>query len=877
MMRSNILIGIAVAILTFSVWAYMNRPEQEPAWPTIIPGFSFSPIQASQSPLTKNFPTEAQINADLALLKGKTHAVRTYTTEDVLAKIPYLAHPKGINVTMGAWIDTRLANNEREIERLLQVAPGCPNVVRVIVGNEVVLRGDIPVEDLIEYIERVRRNVQVPVSTAEPWHVWMKHPELAEHVDFIAIHMLPYWEGVHVDLAVDYIVDRMNMLKRLFPDKPLVIAEVGWPSNGRTRRSAVASEANQAIFLRRFLHRAAQENYVYYIMEAFDQPWKKDTEGAVGAYWGVYDAYRKPKFPFKKPIVPIPHWYLLAAISVVIAAVTLALLLIDSQTLRGRGRSFLAVIAFGAATGAVWIVYEYIHQYLTLATVMVGSLMFVGMIGVIMVLLTEAHEWAEALWVTRRRRAFHAVQLPEESLPMVSIHVPAYNEPSEMLVETLNALADLDYPRFEVLVIDNNTQDPDVWRPVEAHCTKLGSRFRFFHVAPLAGFKAGALNYALERTDEKAEIIAVIDSDYVVRANWLRHLVPQFTNPEIGLVQAPQDYRDADQNAFKAMCYAEYRAFFSIGMVTRNERNAIIQHGTMTLVRRSALEESGRWGEWCITEDADLGLRIFEHGYDSVYIPKSYGRGLMPDTYLDYKKQRFRWAYGAIQILRRHTREFFGNKTSHLSNGQRYHFIAGWLPWIADGFNLIFTLAALVWSLAMIIDPKRVDPPLLELSLLPIALFSFKAVKMVYLYRKRMQASFVQTAAAGLAGLALAHTIAKAVLLGFFTSKLPFFRTPKLTGRPALMQALFSAGQELSILLLLLAASVGVGLRSSSMTLDLHLWIVVLLMLAVPYMASVAIALVSCFVRLPAGQLGHLPEELDFGGQVIEQPGFTNL
>src|SRR4029077_16322202 len=157
--------------------------------------------------------------------------------------------------------------------------------------------------------------------------------------------------------------------------------------------------------------------------------------------------------------------------------------------------------------------------------------------------------------------------------PKVSIHVPAYNEPPAMLIETLDALARLDYADFEVLVIDNNTPEEAVWRPVEAHGATLGARFRFFHVAPLAGFKAGALNYALAKTAPDAEVVAVIDSDYKVDPNWLHDLMPDFENPRIAIVQAPQDYRDEQANAFKAMCYSEFRGFFYIGMITRNERN----------------------------------------------------------------------------------------------------------------------------------------------------------------------------------------------------------------------------------------------------------------------------------------------------------------
>ncbi len=864
MNRSSAVIGVSVAILTISVWAYLNRPEQEPEWPHQIQGFSFSPMQADESPLVSKFPTEAEIETDLSLLAGTTYAIRTYTVEDVLGKIPDLAKKYNINVALGAWVDQRLEKNEVEVKRLIEILGSVRNVVRVIVGNESVLRNDMPIELLAAYLDRVRKVTDIPVSTAEPWHVWLKHPELADHVDYIAVHMLPYWEGIHVDATEEYIVGRMNQLKARFPDKRIIIGEVGWPSNGRTRMSAVASVSNEAIFLRRFLNRAEKEKYIYYVMEAFDQPWKRDTEGSVGAYWGVYDVNRQPKFPFTAPIVPIPRWYILAGISVVIAAIALVVLFLDSRTLRTRGRGFLALVAYACATAAVWIVYDYIHQYLTVGTVLVGILMLIGMAGVILVLLTEAHEWAEALWVTGRRRAVTAVPAAAGRIfPFVSIHVPAYNEPPEMLKQTLDALAGLDYPHFEVLVIDNNTKDPRIWQPVLDHCRKLGDRFRFFHVDPLAGFKAGALNYALAQTSPEAEIVAVIDSDYWVAPNWLTSLVPHFEKERIAVVQAPQDYRDDQDNLFKAMCYAEYRGFFYIGMVTRNERNAIIQHGTMTLVRKNVLKEIDGWSEWCITEDAELGLRIFEQGYEAVYIPRSFGKGVMPDSLQDYMKQRFRWAYGAIQILRRHAGKLLGFGKSSLTYGQRYHFLAGWLPWIADGLNMLFNFGALLWSLAMIIAPRKVDPPLMELSLLPLVFFAFKIAKMFYVYRTRVKTSFLQTISAGLAGLALSHTISKAVLTGFFTRSLPFFRTPKWARKSALLHSLVTVRQEAFMVLALWGAAAGVYLRQLIANPDLNLWIFVLMVQSLPYCAALMISIISGLPGISARFLGPMPDAVE--------------
>lgn len=852
MTRANILIAIAIAVVSISFWAMLNKQEVEPPWPKRIQGFSFSPMQAWNDQSRHNLPTVEEIDADLKLVADKTHAIRLYTVEGVLAEIPAMAQKHGLNVTVGAWIDKNLEENERQIETVIRLAKeNHRNVIRVIVGNESILRGEMTVSKLAEYINRVREAVDVPVSTAEPWHVWVKDQELASHVDFIATHMLPYWEGIHLDLAVDYIVEHITLLENTFPDKPIIIGEVGWPSNGRTRKAAVASPFNEATFLRRFINRAEELNYTYYIMEAFDQPWKRTSEGSVGAYWGVYDASRQAKFPFTSPIVELPEWRILAGISVVIAIITFALLLIDSRTLRKRGRGFLASIAFIAATGAVWIVYSYSQQYLTMSMLVVGFLMLCGIIGVAIVFLAEAHEWAEAIWTKEERRSFANVQVQDEMLPMVSIHVPAYNEPPEMMIDTLDALARLDYPRYEVIVIDNNTKDPAVWQPVEAHCKILGSRFRFFHEDPLAGFKAGALNFSLAKTSPDAAVIAVIDSDYMVTPNWLRDLVPQFTKPSVAIIQAPQDYRDDGENLFKAMCYAEYRGFFYIGMVTRNERNAIIQHGTMTMVRKSVLEEVGGWAEWCITEDAELGLKIFEKGYEALYIAKSYGRGVMPDTFIDFKKQRYRWAYGAVQIMRHHGKALRRRDQSRLTYGQRYHFIAGWLPWLADSINLIFTLAALGWSLGMLHFPQKIDPPMIILSAVPLAFFVFKMAKMFYLYRSRVKASISQTLASAVAGLALSHTIAKAMLFGMVTKSLPFFRTPKKVQGRRFWYALQSAREEGLMAFALVAAVYTIIKLQGVETPDVLVWIVVLLVQSIAYFAAVAMSVVSAFARLP--------------------------
>ncbi|KTC17517.1 beta-(1-3)-glucosyl transferase [Pseudomonas marginalis ICMP 9505] len=840
----NLVVVLAIAALFTGFWALINRPVTTPNWPEQISGFSYSPFQQGQYPQKDQYPSDDQMRQDLAIMSKLTDNIRTYSVDGTLQDIPKLAEEFGLRVTLGIWISPDLERNEREIQRAIELANSSRSVVRVVVGNEALFREEITPEALIVLLDRVRAAVKVPVTTSEQWHIWEKYPQLAKHVDLIAAHILPFWEFIPMDKAGQYVLDRARDLKKLFPKKPLLLSEVGWPSNGRMRGGNETSPADQAIYLRTLVNKLNRQGYNYFVIEAFDQPWKVSDEGSAGAYWGVYNAARQQKFNFEGPVVAIPQWRVLAIGSVVLALLSLTLLMIDGSALRQRGRTFLTFIAFLCGSVLVWIGYDYSQQYSTWFSLTVGFLLALGALGVFIVLLTEAHELAEAVWTHKRRREFLPVEGDSHYRPKVSIHVPCYNEPPEMVKQTLDALAALDYPDFEVLIIDNNTKDPAVWEPVRDYCETLGPRFKFFHVAPLAGFKGGALNYLIPHTAKDAEVIAVIDSDYCVSPNWLKHMVPHFADPKIAVVQSPQDYRDQNESTFKKLCYAEYKGFFHIGMVTRNDRDAIIQHGTMTMTRRSVLEELG-WADWCICEDAELGLRVFEKGLSAAYYHDSYGKGLMPDTFIDFKKQRFRWAYGAIQIIKRHTASLLRGKGTELTRGQRYHFLAGWLPWVADGMNIFFTVGALLWSAAMIIVPTRVDPPLLIFAIPPLALFVFKVGKIIFLYRRAMGVNLKDAFCAALAGLALSHTIAKAVLYGFFTTSIPFFRTPKNADNHGFWVAISEAREEMFIMLLLWGAALGIYLVQGLPSNDMRFWVVMLLVQSLPYVAALIMAFLS--------------------------------
>ena len=377
----------------------------------------------------------------------------------------------------------------------------------------------------------------------------------------------------------------------------------------------------------------------------------------------------------------------------------------------------------------------------------------------------------------------------------------------------------------------------------------------------MAGYKAGALNFALRQTARDADIVAVIDSDYKVTRQWLRDLVPHFAVPAVAIVQAPQDYRDGDSSWFKAMCDAEYQGFFKIGMLTRNDRNAIIQHGTMTMIRKRVLTQVGGWDERTITEDAELGLRVLEHGHEARFIPRSYGKGLTPDNFLDYKVQRFRWALGALQILRKHRSKLFGTETSALSRGQRYHFVVGWLPWLADGLCLLFNGVAIAWSVAMIVAPARLNPPLAVFSAFVIALFAFKLIKMLVLYRWQVGASVGQTLGAAVAGLGLAFTVGRAVIMGVIGREAPFHRTPKLARRHSVMGALAAAAPEAVLASVLLGCAVGISGTAPFESIDRTLWCALLVVFAAPHLAAVVLSLFSALPSLHARPLARQLED----------------
>ena len=834
-----VLLTLLVAALNIGLWCWSNRPHGPENWHGPIKGFAASLFQRYQSPLRNKFPSDKQIASDLHLLHKYSDNIRIYSMLQN-PQVIRLAHKEKLKVMAGAWIDTRLANNEKEIEALIAMARRYhQTATRVIVGNEVLFRNNIPPEKLMAYVDRVRAAIRQPVSVAEPDYIWETYPELVQHVDFVTVHLFPYWNGIPRKAAIKAALGSYQHLRQLYPYKPIVVGEIGWPSNGNRNEYAKPSVSNEAIFLRQWFNAAKRDHIDYYVMEAFDQPWKEKLSGRTEAYWGMFNADRQPKFPLTGPVIEDASWPWKAIAASLLALLPMLWFARCFSSFKLAGRFFFCGLIQLACTLIVWSATLPFNFYLSWIDWTMLVLLFPAQLAILAILLINGFEFTEVLWRKRWKRLARTVKsLPPEKQPFVSIHLACYNEPAEMVQVTLDSLAALDYANFEVLVIDNNTKDPAVWGPVKTYCEKLGSRFRFFHLDPWPGFKAGALNFGLQETDAETEVIAVIDADYVVRPDWLASLTAHFEDPSVAVVQCPQAHRDFEHNRFRRMTAWEFDGFFRIGMHHRNERNAIIQHGTMTMVRRSALEGTGGWSEWTICEDAELGLRLMHAGYELVYVDELMGKGLTPADFKAYKSQRYRWAFGAMQILKGHW-DWMTQK-GPLGIGQRFHFLTGWFSWFADALHLIFTLMAIFWTTGMVAFPETFSLPM-QLFLIPVIGFFFaKAIFGIVLYRARVPCGWYDTLMASLASMGLSHAIARGILHGLTRRKTAFVVTAKSRSAGGLSLATFApVREELMMACALILCVIGMSRAYGTRYTESTLWVFILLAQSIPYFSAV--------------------------------------
>ena len=413
-----------------------------------------------------------------------------------------------------------------------------------------------------------------------------------------------------------------------------------------------------------------------------------------------------------------------------------------------------------------------------------------------------------------RRRHTRPLPAADPSyMPMVSLHIPAYNEPPDLLIKTIEAAEAIDYPNFEVIVIDNNTSDPAVYGPVEEYC-RGRERVRFVHVAPWPGYKAGACNLALRSyTDPRAEIIGLIDADDIVQPYYLKETVPYFSDPHLGFLQSFEGNRDYEGSGYYSACVDSYQGFYLSVMSSRNERDSVPFVGTMGLFRRSALDGIGGWNEWCISEDTEASLRMSKAGWSGLYIPRCFGRGVVPPTYAGLNTQRHRWCFGAMQIFRLHWRSLLPwdrSPDNHLTGGQRRDYLMACLGWWRDLLMFGFAVLLLVITGLRLSGSHFALMPLGgDRSLLPMSLILIASICMMWTLRYWTTMSHRRTLLGLLISLSATWITALACMEGLTRRDGVFLRTLKTGGSRQRLRTALRLSRVETLLTIALFTSAG--------------------------------------------------------------------
>jgi exo-beta-1,3-glucanase (GH17 family) len=320
---------------------------------------SYAPFRGDQTPMNQQLiVSPEQIEEDLTDLAKISQCVRTYSVDNGLDKVPELAAKVGLKVLLGVWIGNEPRKNAFLADTAIALANAYPGTVQaIIVGNEVMLRGEMTPAALRETIRSVKARVKIPVTYADVWEYWLRYPEIAADVDFVTIHVLPYWENmpVRAEDAAAHVAAIQKQVALAFPGKEILIGETGWPSNGRMREGALPSRTNQARIVSEILDLAQRENFRVNLIEAYDALWKREWEGTVGGNWGLFDgAYRKLKYPAGIAISNTPFWKQQMASGMALAVLVFAA---AGLGLRGRPRpprpvSWIAV-AISATTAGI--------------------------------------------------------------------------------------------------------------------------------------------------------------------------------------------------------------------------------------------------------------------------------------------------------------------------------------------------------------------------------------------------------------------------------------------------------------------------------------------------------------------------------------------
>ena len=325
---------------------------------------SYAPFhRPGQTPFDEKLSiARQQIEKDLHALSAITDCVRIYSTDKGLNQLPGVAHELGLKVLLGAWIGYDQKENAVELERAIALASKYRGTVRaIIVGNEVLLRRERTPAQMRALLDSARAKSPVPITYADVWEFWLKNADLAAHVDFITVHILPFWEDnpVGIELALAHVAETHAKISTAFAGKPILIGETGWPSVGLQRGESLPSKVSQARYIREFVRQAHDSGWDYNLIEAIDQPWKRALEGTVGGHWGILAADTlQTKFPLSGSVSEREN--ITAPLTGTAAGAFFALLLAFAGRIKTSIRQpmrLAALFLIGATTGLIAVLH----------------------------------------------------------------------------------------------------------------------------------------------------------------------------------------------------------------------------------------------------------------------------------------------------------------------------------------------------------------------------------------------------------------------------------------------------------------------------------------------------------------------------------------
>ncbi len=764
---------IVLPVIALS-WVYGYQGIQQEQIDAIIPKKFHCMSLAPDAFGDKGKVEEAEIRFKLEQIRKVSPCVRIYSVTQGMEHVPRIAKEFDMQVIAGAWLSENLLRNDREIASLINIAKTYDNIKYLVVGNEVLLFQSLKYEELEKNIQYVRKSLKsdtlaskIPITTAEPLAQWVIYPELFDIVDVAGVHKLSFWEGEQATTTPIEVFEDMELIEFVY-EKPVVLLEVGWPTNGPGFKYAKTGLHTRAWYLSQVDRELQSRNIFYNVVEAFDIPAKAvTTEGLVGIHWGIFNTNGSLKELF--PLTDALLWLILYIVLIG------SILIYDRKIIFRGAKSILALSSIVLlASGVATIILEFHKLYLNTFPLYQSAfmlLLFYAYFEISQKILQLIFASDARKYLLEQIQDERSITELEKKHGKVSILIAAKDELAEQTIKTLSSCLAQTYPNIEIIFVDNNSKSDNEFKKVEEYFKNNPAptqALQLIFEKQIAGFKAGALNLALKHVSVDSQYIAVLDSDYVTSPQWIETAL-RYIKPETGFVQFPQAYayQASDissesyasevakqkkreraeilqslpkQKAFQLTpsdleiaqakglkqiaarqtvserieigASVEQNFVFDVIYPLRALIGTIVQNGTLVVMPRKYFEngnesENGEnglvedkqrgWPTYSICEDAALGARIAYEGGVSTYVPLVMGTGVSPHTFKALKKQRFRWVFGSMQILK-----FAITHPKQTSWRTMILYAIDWLGWLMHGLYPLllagsFGLILFVW------------------------------------------------------------------------------------------------------------------------------------------------------------------------------------